>query len=276
MKSNILLFGPVGTGKTTSIRTIIENCNRDIFITSLEPGIETILGETDPFRVHWHYVPPAKISWEMMGKILRQASMLQIDQIIKSPIPFKSEFTQFLDVYSACENFICDRTGKEFGPVDDLGEKDVWVIDGLTSLCRMAIQLLNGAAILRTQPGWYGAQNVVENFLNKCTGDTKCSFILLAHEDRLISPLTGASIHSAQSLGNALTSRLATMFDEIIYSRREGNKFTWSTSEDGMPDLKARILPFSNNLEQDFNLILENFSEPNLKPANGKKGKRSG
>ena len=45
MKYNILLVGPIGTGKTTALRSIVEECNKKLFVIATEPGIENILGK---------------------------------------------------------------------------------------------------------------------------------------------------------------------------------------------------------------------------------------
>ena len=64
--TNTLLMGAPGTGKTHSIRTLVD-AGLEVFVLFTEPGME-VLGDTDPDKVHWHYVPPADVGFDTFIK----------------------------------------------------------------------------------------------------------------------------------------------------------------------------------------------------------------
>ncbi len=82
MKYNIMLTGPVGTGKTYSVHTFLD-AGKELFILSTEPGIDTIVGEwkakgVDLSRVHVAKVMPATIDWETLIANAERTSMLDM------------------------------------------------------------------------------------------------------------------------------------------------------------------------------------------------------
>jgi len=263
VKINALLLGPIGTGKTYSLRTFLD-VGIDVFILSLEPGVAATLEETDEAHVHWHYIKPANVDWDTLSESASLLNRLPIDAVIKTNSANKQEYNQFLQIYSSCAEFECDRCGKKFGAVDSWGENRAFAIDGLTNLSRMAMQCVAGASPIRSQPQWYAAQGLVENFLVKCTGDLGCSFVLISHVDREIDQVRGGQILTVSTLGRALAPKIPPMFDEVIFAKREGNKFKWSTADVDV-DLKARRLPISDDLEPSFAQIFKNAKK------NGKK-----
>ena len=54
---NVMLCGTTGTGKTHSIRTLVES-GIETFVLFTEPGME-VLADLPPEKLHWHYVAPA-------------------------------------------------------------------------------------------------------------------------------------------------------------------------------------------------------------------------
>lgn len=271
MKVNVLTLGPIGTGKTYALRTFLE-AEIDLAVLSLEPGIAATLGDTDDKHVHWHYIKPGNIPWDVLQDGASLLNRLPIDAVIKASQSGanKQEYNQFLEVYASCAEFKCDRCGKNLGAVDSWGEDMAFAIDGMTGLSRMAMQCVAGAAPIRTQPQWYAAQGLIENFLVKCTGDLSCSFVLISHIDREIDEVRGGQILTVQTLGRKLAPKIPPMFDEVIYTRREGSRFLWSTTDADI-DLKSRRLPFSNEIAPTYAQLFP-AAEPIPEPK--KNGKR--
>jgi hypothetical protein len=58
-----------------------------------------------------------------------------------------------------------------------------------------------------------------------------------------------------KSVGKALVSEIPTLFSDVIYSVREGDKFYWSTAEYGV-DTKTRSLGYRKNITPDFAQIM--------------------
>src|SRR5258708_2325840 len=82
-KKNIMLIGPTGVGKTYSLRTIIES-GLELFVMSTEPGIEHLLGHIPcESGCHWHYVAPARPSWDAMLSNARLINSLGNDALQK-------------------------------------------------------------------------------------------------------------------------------------------------------------------------------------------------
>jgi len=259
MKYNIILTGPVGTGKTYSTHTFLD-AGRELFILSTEPGIDTIFGEwekvgIDLSRVHYTKVMPAATDWDTLIQNAERTNLLTMEQLQKTQAVNKSEYKQFIDVYRALANFT-DQHGEEFGPVDEWDDSRVIAIDGLSGLSRMALHLVVGAKPIKTQPEWGCAMGNLQSLVEKLCDDTKCTFVLIAHVERQKDELTGGTHLTISTLGNKLAPELVKLPDEIIYTRREGDKFKWSTIESGI-DLKSRCLPWSDDIEPDFAQMFE-------------------
>lgn len=253
-KANILLTGVVGSGKTTSLRSIVEDCGKELFVLATEPGIHTILGDLPEDKCHWNFIPPAKVEWETLIDNAEKINKLQMDALQKLPGLNKTAYNQFIQVLNQLANFKCQRTGEEFGPTDDWGPERVLAIDGLSGLSRMAMDLVIGAKPIKTQPEWGVAQDNLLRLVNKLCDDTKCSFVLIAHLNRKEDKITGGTQLAVSTLGQALPPEIPKPFDEVVMSVRRGKEFKWTTLETNM-DLKSRTLPLDDNLAADFSLI---------------------
>ena len=258
MKFNILLVGPVGTGKTTALRTIVENSGKELFVVATEPGIENILGKTSvwgelpPDKCHWHYVSPAEVSWDILAMNAKLVNTTSMSDLQKMPAMNRNKFQQFIELLSTLANFKCDRTGEEFGPVDEWGEDRVLAIDGLSGISQMAMDLVVGSKPIKTQPEWGAAMDTILRLVRKLCCDTKCTFILNAHLERQLDETGGGTHLTISTLGNKLAPELIKPFDEIIFTKRIKDEFFWSTTEMQV-DLKTRILGWGDNFPPDFN-----------------------
>lgn len=256
MKHNIIICGEVGSGKTYSLRSVVENTDKTLFVVSLEPGIENVLGHLPKDRLKWHYVPPAHVDWDILLKNAKLVNTMDMSSLQKMPGMNRSNYRQFVSLLMTLAEFTDDRNeGESFGMVDNWGEDKVLAIDGLSSLSTMALQLVVGAKPLITQPEWGAGMNTVLRFIEKLCSDLKCSFILNAHVEKQLDELHGGTITTISTLGNKLAPELIKPFDEIIYSERRDSDFVWSTIQRGVT-LKTRTLGWGDEFKQDFSLIL--------------------
>lgn len=252
-KINVILLGPVGTGKTSALKTI-PAAGHPLYVISTEPGIGNILTHDDAL-CHWCYIPPAAEPWDILEKNANYLNTLTNDQLQKMPGMNKSEYRQFLDLLGACREFQCDVCKQIFGPVDHLPEDAVFAIDGLSGLSKMSMDLVVGGKPIASQPDWGAAMNNLERFLTKCCADTRCSFALISHIDREQDEVTGGTKIMVSTLGRKLAPKIPRFFDEVVLCRKQGANFFWSTTESGV-DLKARRLPFSDTIKPDFKPLL--------------------
>lgn len=250
-KLNMILLGPVGTGKTSALLTIPST--NPLFVLATEPGIEHILTHND--HTHWHYVAPATEEWSTLTENAKLLNTLTNEQLQKSTNMNKSKYRQFLEVLNVCTEFTCDVCGKGFGPVDHFPLDAVFAIDGLSGLSKMSMDLIVGGKPIASQPDWGAAMNNLERFLGKCCSDIKCSFILTSHVDREYDEVTGGTKIMVSTLGRKLAPKIPRFFDEVVLCTRRGEKFFWNTVDNGT-DLKARRLPFSDEIKPDFAPLL--------------------
>lgn len=262
---NTVLMGPAGTGKTTSIATLVE-AGIEVFYIQLEPGLESLLGywkdrnlEVPP-NLHWHTVKAAKASFLELIDSAKKVNTLTLDSLTKVSDPHRSKHNQFIYFLEAMNNFKSDRTGEEFGSVATWGPGRALVIDGLTGINRAAMSLTVGGKPVRSQADWQIAQTQIENVLRQLTDATLCHFVLIAHVEREKDEIMGGIKIMPSTLGKALAPKIPAMFSDVILCARNGTKWTWDTAS-GMADVKARNLPIKADNEQDFKAILKTWQK---------------
>ena len=254
---NILITGPIGTGKTTALRTIVEECGKELFVIPTEPGIENILGDTSkggalpPDKCHWHYISPAEVDWNILISNAKMVNTMSMGDLQKSPAANRHKFRQFIELLTVLSNFKCDRTGEEFGPVDQFDKDKVVALDGLSGMSQMAMDLTVGSKPIVTQPEWGAAMNTILRVVRKLCYDTDCTFILNAHLERQLDEAGKGTHLTVSTLGNKLAPELIKPFDEVILAKRTGDKFAWSTIEMEV-DLKTRLLEWKDDYEPTF------------------------
>lgn len=256
LKFNALLVGPIGTGKTHSLRTLVKDCGKELFVIATEPGIETILGDLPKDKCHWQYIPQAKTSWQTLIENAEDLNNYTIKTLIDRPSKNKKEYTQFLQVLSALANFTDDRTGEEFGPVDAFGTDRAVALDGMSGLSTMAMDLVVGAKPIVTQPEWGAAMGNLDRLNKKLTSDLECTFVLISHIDREKDEITGGTSLKVSTLGQKLAPEIPKPYDEVILTVRRGADFSWSTTTAGV-DLKTRLLPWKEGIPPTFKPLYE-------------------
>ena len=78
---NMLLLGSTGTGKTYSIRTLIEQ-GITPFCVFTEPGFE-VLGDIPCDKLHWHYIKPADQAWAAMIDSAKKINTFSFESLTK-------------------------------------------------------------------------------------------------------------------------------------------------------------------------------------------------
>lgn len=254
----ILMVGATGCGKTHSIRTLIE-AGLEVFCIFTEPGME-VISDTDPAKCHWHYIPPASTPWEQMIDSARKINTMNLKMLADQTDINKRVHTEFLDLLTCLSNFKDDRTGKEFGPVDAFGTDKALVIDSLSGLNIMAMNLVTGTKPVKSMADWGIAMDNLERLITKLTVDVPCTMVMMAHLEREQDEVSGAVNLMASTLGKKLAPKLPRFFSDVIQAKRDGDKFFWTTAAHNV-DLKARNVPIKDNLDPSFVPLLKTWKE---------------
>jgi hypothetical protein len=260
MKTNTLEMGRVGGGKTRSIETLVralraQSETSKVGVIAMEAGIEAVLGHI-PCRdgLHWHYILPLNLDWDEVTKFIRMMNTLGVGKLADVNDPNRTKYTRFLEVFSTCQSFVCDRCGESLGCVDDWDDTCALVMDGCTGLCKLAMQTLVGAKPFVSLPEYKAGQEAVMALMNMCL-PLRCSFVLLAHTDREFSHETGQTLITVNAIGQKLAPQLVKAFSEVVSAKREftnrGMQFYWDTTEAG-EETKVRRLPWGDRLAPDF------------------------
>lgn len=260
---NVLIEGPTGTGKTTSISTLAAT-GLEVFVLFTESGLESLTGawkdygKEIPPNVHWHVLKKAPADFGVMANSAEKINTLALDALAKMSDPDRAKHNQFVDLLRALNDFEDHRTGAHFGPVDSWGTGRVLVIDSLTGINPIALSLVVGAKPVKSQSDWGIAQDVIEKLLRKLCDGCRCHFVITAHVEREVDQVFGGVKLTVSTLGKALAPKIPPMFSDVVLSYREGTKFFWST-DNSQADLKARNLPIRSGMAQDFGAIIERW-----------------
>lgn len=250
-----LLLGSSGTGKTHSIRTLVE-AGLEVFVLSTEPGIESVLGDIPPEKLHWHYIPPASVGWAEMKDSAKKINSFDMKTLSGLTDINKRKYTQWADFLSQCADFVDQRTGESFGDVTEWDASRAFVVDSLSGLSIMGMNMVVGSKPVKSQADWGIAMDNLERLINKLVMDTKCYFVLTAHPEKEMDEVLGSQILTVSSLGKKLPPKLPRYFDDVILTKREGKNFSWSTIDSGV-DLKARNIAWDGNLQPNFGPIVK-------------------
>lgn len=266
--TSTLLIGSPGTGKTTSLVTFIE-AGLELFVTVTDPnGVESLiramqLRDLPMDRLHWQYIPAASASWDSLIEAATTISNLSYKGLtdIKSGIR-KSDYRQFLDLYSSFANFTCDRTGEEFGPIDHWGPERAHALDGISGTSKMVLELMIGGKPIAHE-GEYGvAMQAQMSMLGKLCSDLRCFRVAVGHIEREPDMLTGAPKTMVSALGRKNAPKLPKDYSDVVLTEREGDKFFWSNITPNT-DLKAGVLPLSAKLAPTFVQVVEAWGKWN-------------
>jgi hypothetical protein len=266
----VLLEGPTGTGKTHALGTLVDWCAAQTppiqcFALFLERGLETLLGywvnqgKPIPANLHWRDLITKPVSLSQMKDAAVNVGKLTYDSITKLTDGQRSLNNPFEQMLIAHMEFIDDRTGQKFGPVDGWGPDRVLITDSLTEACNAASKMVIGSKPTMA-PGEYGiAQNNLMNWLRLCTQGCRCHFVLTAHVSREKDEMTGGIKLMTQAIGGAISGLIPPLFSEVILTTREGASWFWDTANANV-DLKSRYLPISSKITPHFATIMDKWT----------------
>lgn len=269
---NILLMGPSGTGKTYSIKSLAAS-GLEVFALFLEPGLETLIGayadndEKIPDNLHWHYLQPKTQGFDQLRKSADEIGKFDLAGLAKMKDVNRSKNNQMYDLYTILNDFPDQRTQKNYGPVDSWSNGAVLVIDSLSALNRIVMNMVIGTKAVKDMSDWGVAQTALMNLIHKLTSGCNCNVVIIAHVERETDQVLGGVKLMPAVLGRAITSQIAQPFSDVILTVREGNGFFWDTAN-SQADVKTRNLPIASKIPADFVQIVEKW-ETRAKAAFG-------
>lgn len=257
----ILLVGGSGTGKTHSIRTLIDS-GLKVAAVFTEPGMEVLADIPCEKGFHFHYIAPGTSKWSVLLDTAKKINTMSYDMLSKQRDLNKSSFDQYWQFMSAMANFTCQRCGKTFGPTDELGPDWAVVNDSLSGISQMAMQLVVGATPVRAKPDYGVAMSNLESYIIKFTTGIPSLAVMIAHLEQEGDELTGGTKLMAATIGQKLSPKIPRNFSEVVLAERNGAKFTWNT-ESIRADLKVRTLPIAAGQLPSFRPIVEAWRAKN-------------
>ena len=262
----VCLMGLSGTGKTYALGTLADWCAKNGFelaILFTENGLETFLGYfrdrgiEPPACVYWHQQLTRPVNLKSLMEQADRVGKLSYEALAKSVDGNRGgDNNAFFKILETCSNFKDDRTGKLLGPVDAFPANRIFVMDSLTETSNACMKMQIGSRPMAS-PGDYGvAQNNLMNFLRLLTQGIECPFVMTAHVDREVDGVTQATKIMIKAIGKALATEIPPLFSDLIYTVREGTKFTWDTAAYGV-DTKTRSLGYRAGIEPNFAAIFD-------------------
>lgn len=255
----VLAYGAPGTGKTHALRTLL-NAGLEVFCIFTEPGME-VLSDTDPNKLHWNYIAPANPGWDAMMDNAKKVTQFDAAALQKMPGMNKDKYQQFMNLLMVCKDYKCQRTGKSYGDIANFGTDKVVVLDSLSGLNTMLLDHAVGGKPIKTQPDWGIAIDNEERFLNMLCLGLRCHFILNAHVDRESDLILGGIKLMPSALGKKLPPVIGRFFSDVVYTKREGTSWTWSTSGGSDADTKARNLAWADKIPQDYKPLIDKWKQ---------------
>lgn len=258
----IILMGPPGSGKTHSIRTLVD-ADMEVFCILTEPNaINTLTNyrnASDKYksalkdgRLHWKFIQPSKAGWDSMLKSAKLLTQHDLGSLQKLPAPDKRDYTQLYEVLNVCSNFICDVTGKEFGPVDNFDPtKQVLVLDSLSGLNEMCLSLVTGSKPVKSLPEWGAAIDAEMRFTNHLCFGILSHVVIMAHVTRETDEVLGGIKIMVNALGRKAPQELPKYFTDCILTKHESGTFSWTTA-DSRVETKSTTLVSGAKLEPSF------------------------
>lgn len=264
--SSTLLIGPAGTGKTTSIVTLLA-AGLKVRLLATEPSAPSRVIEEAKKRnisiegFDWKFISPAVPSWDSLiksGEIVNNMSLKDIADM-RTGIA-KPDGKQWIEMLKSIQNFVSDRTGQNLGDATTWGSDCAFVIDGLTGISTMSRNLTVGLKPNPAPGEWGVMQSNILNLVGKLCADCQCHLVVIAHVERENNELTGMSSITVSTLGAKLAPKIPPLFTNVVYAKRIANNFLWSTADSGV-DTKNGDLPMSDTLQPSFQPIVDAFRE---------------
>lgn len=264
---SILLMGPAGTGKTSSLVTALQS-GLKVRMLATEPTAparvidETLRRKLDPKLLQnfdWCIVSPSPPKWDALKDSARLIGSMSLKDIANlSQGIAKPETKQWMEFLNAISDFPGTRAGKSLGDATEWGSDTLFTIDGLSGVNFMSRSLTVGLKPNPAPGEWGVMQNNILDVVRKLATDCKGFFCLIAHVERETNDITGASNITVSTLGAKLAPKIPPWFTSVVLTKKIESTFSWSTSEMNV-DTKNGDLPLAKDLQPSFAPLIEGY-----------------
>lgn len=250
-----LLMGMPGGGKTFSIASLLA-AGLEVFVIFTEQGKESLLESCmqngyDTSKLHYTRISAGSPGFGSLKRIAKSINKNTQKDLQGAKGLSEKDYTQMIDLIAACENFK-DQHNVSYGNASEWGNGRVLVIDGLSGINTMMMDLVVGAKPVKTIADWGIAMDQEMRFINQCVNSMIAGFGLIAHLELNKDEVDGRIYKYPKLLGNKNTYDFGKHFSDVILAEDAGSgKFIWKTDEKNM-QLKCRNLPRGARLEPTF------------------------
>lgn len=261
----ILNLGEVGSGKTWALSTLAEH-DLEVFFIGTEPnGLESLLDAWEKKKLpieklHWKQITPARTGFQGLMSQAKLVSMADQRALSDQKPTNNRKDAKWISLLSTCDNFVCERDGKSYGAITDFGPDRAVVIDSMSGLNLMAMDITIGDKATANPGEWGIAMKLLEKFMITLTSGMKALLVVTAHMEKEMNENVGAQQIMVSTLGKKLAPTIPRFFSEVVMSYREQDQFFWSTSAANVA-LKSRTLPIAPKLEATYKPIILRYRE---------------
>lgn len=286
-KENILLFGAGGSGKSTSIATLLKPALLEKFpdlkirylcteanaltgmlaglrhhkITPKEGQLAYMLCRPNPIL----NVSSAQIAKEYEENFLKLSNKEALE--VKIGSGDRSKRQAFISILRSMASFkgidVCTKEIKDYGDYLKWDENNIFVVDSLTAVCDYLVNEVKATRVLTRIDDYNHVQsNLMNKIIIPLTEMSQCSIIILGHgvlgEDTTVRQPKEEENKIMKlypkTFGQALNDILPSKFSETIFSYVDSmDRFHWAGRRDGVAT-SPRKIPRKDKLEPDFSI----------------------
>ena len=252
VRHKLLILGESGTGKTAATATLAGVPGKKVFYLQMEDSMRVVLRRMNdlfkeiPSNVYWHNFPYQGPSIDSMINASNAVVTMDEDQQLKWRDKDRKSSVGFQNLLKFLKNVTDDRTGEQFGSIENLDDSWIFVWDSLTTISEMVMAEYWGSRVAVDAREYSGPQSKLTTLLSAMCWQWPVNVVVTAHtEDRETSKASGVFKKYPRSIGAKLKDELGQYFDDIVWQKRSGKDFIWD-NQSPMAATKFRDLLASN------------------------------
>lgn len=264
---NVLLLGFPGNGKTFSIASLLKQ-GLEVFVIFTEQGRESLfeglkyykVTDEERERLHWNLVKTASPGFNALKDIAKKLNTSNQKTLSNLDSISGNKYQQALDLINTCANYV-DQHGVNYGDVSEWGNNRALVVDSLSGINDLCIDLVVGGKPVKSMSDWQIAMDIEMRLIKQLCNDTRCLFVLTGHLDREKEEVMGKLVITPSLIGTKNGTKIGRHFSDVIWSIRTTAGFRWTVKDPQMEQLKTRNLDDSKkDHPQDFGPLVTSWA----------------